>query len=258
MFKVELVSDKIKDDIDISLKESNGQTVQNEHHGMYISAIKSNLRIFGKNSSHKTTVTGIYDDLIFRNFECHGLLSQYSSHNQINLDEMNLAEKCERITLGANSSTQANNTDQEMSHFIKFGPNDSLLTKLPINMLEDVFDAGDNLIVASLEPRKNRTQNTLLSALSQTQSNKPKKNISIKHRNLKPIAASEQSPRVTIATNKRAHNESEASQEIGTPKSKRRIVLAEDEKSTPIRIPNNNNRTILHYFQLKSVAPFSR
>lgn len=220
----------------------------------YMSFIRANGRKFGATDSISTT--NIYDDLLFRSFECCGPLGRYSRPNRImDLAEIDLAEKCESITLEAEKSPPPLTRpikDSNEPAFIQFTPTKSLLTQLPINILE-IND--ENNISEPIVAKKPPPDNTLLSLLKPINNSVIPKKVKVAPRKQLNRPLDEQ-PLITSTSKKRTTNiVDEEKPDSVERSSKRRLIIQNDEehmKSTSQQTPKSSARTILHYFTPKS------
>lgn len=225
----------------------------------YTSALRVNQHVYGPNTAtDKLTITNHFDDIIFRAFECNGPLGRYSRPNRIiDLAEIELAERCEGISLDTmidnNVKTeQSFNATEDLRHssqpsrtetsFIRFGPKESLLKHLPVNLLAH---SSSGITIGVSKPP---AVNSLFSVLSQIKSIpvKPRRKPLVKTDHLEP---STPNSLAASASKKRAPNDEDKTTEIRS--SKKRIIQQVDEKQpqTP-----KSSRTILHYFTPKSAA----
>lgn len=221
----------------------------------YMSFIRANGRKFGVTDSISTT--NIYDDLLFRSFECCGPLGRYSRPNRImDLAEIDLAERCESITLEAEKSPPPltrPKTDSNEPAFIQFTPTKSLLTQLPINILE----INDEYISEPTVAKKPPPDNILLSLLKPINNSVIPKKVKVAPRKQLNRPLDEQ-PLITSTSKKRTtHIVDEEKPDSVERSSKRRLIIQNDEehtnstKSTSQQTPKSSARTILHYFTPK-------
>lgn len=220
-----------------------------------MSFIRANGRRFGATDSISTT--NIYDDLIFRSFECCGPLGRYSRPNRImDLAEIDLAERCESITLEAEKSPPPltrPKTDSNEPPFIQFTPTKSLLTQLPINILE----INEENISEPIVVKKPPPDNILLSLLKPINNSVIPKKVKVAPRKQLNRLLDEQ-PLITSTSKKRTtHIVDEEKPDSVERSSKRRLIIQNDEehtnstKSTSQQTPKSSARTILHYFTPK-------
>lgn len=208
----------------------------------YSSAIRVNQRIYGPNmAADRLGLTNHFDDLLFRVFECNGALGRYSRPNRIvDFSEIDLAERYESISLETFEPKEARSPLQIENPFFKFGPSDSLLSRLPINILPESETTPSQIV--EREKPKIVSNSSVFSLLSQP------KSIAVKARR-KAVAKTDPAEMGTPLTvaKKRAQNEDDTA-ESGN-RAKRRLLGHEDHPQTP---KSSSSRTILHYFTPKS------
>lgn len=216
----------------------------------FISAYRVNGRIYGPNTaSDRLAITNHYDDFIFRAYECQGPLARYSRPNCIvDLAELELAEKYESISLETMCEKPTPVSLDSTTPFIRFGPNDSLLSRLPINIIDEPAETTKSTPVKSSKPTETVTGSifSLLSRVVKPILVKPRRKPGVKHDLNEQVA-----PGTPTTAKKRAPND-EDKLDTGQ-RVKRRVIVDENIKQpqTPKTTAAAASRTILHYFTPK-------